>query len=160
MPEPPFETRLATTADASLIAAHRRAMFEAMGSAGPETLDEMTRNFEPWLVPRLADGRYTGWITTHGGQPIASAGLLVLDWPPHPRDPAGTERGYILNVFVDPRYRRRGLARSLIQLCLDEARRRQLRVTTLHASHEGRAVYEQLGFTASNEMMFVFPGEG
>jgi GNAT superfamily N-acetyltransferase len=161
MPMPPFQaefnTRLATTADAALIASHRRAMFEAMGTADPATLDEMTRNFEPWLLPRLTNGSYLGWITTHQGEPIASAGLLVLDWPPHPRDPTGSQRGYILNVFVDPRYRRRGLAHSLIQLCLEEARRRNLRITTLHASSEGRPLYEQLGFTASNEMMFIDP---
>ncbi|HEY2860934.1 MAG TPA: GNAT family N-acetyltransferase [Terracidiphilus sp.] len=155
MPEQAFKTRLAAAADAALIATHRRAMFEAMDSGTPEELDEMTRNFEPWLAPRLADGRYTGWVTTDHDEPIASAGLLILDWPPHPRDPVGTQRGYILNVFVDSRYRRRGLAHQLVQLCMDEARRRNLRITTLHASNEGRPVYEQLGFTGSNEMMFV-----
>lgn len=155
MSEPKFETRRATAADATLIASHRRAMFEAMRSGSPDALDEMTRNFEPWLLPRLADGRYTGWITLHQGLPIASAGFLVLDWPPHPRDPAGSQRGYILNVYVDPLYRRRGLARSLLQLCLDDAHRRNLRVTTLHASQQGRPLYQQLGFTASNEMTFI-----
>jgi len=157
MSETGIQTRRATLADAALIASHRRAMFEAMGSAVPGVLDEMTRNFEPWLLPRLADGRYTGWITTHEDRPIASAGLLILDWPPHPRDPAGTERAYILNVYADPDYRRRGLARTLVGLCLAEASRRNIRITSLHASDEGRPLYEKQGFTASNEMLFVAP---
>lgn len=150
-----FPIRRATPADAPLIASHRRAMFEAMGSAPAEVLDEMARNFEPWLLPRLADGRYTGWIATDRGEPIASAGLLLLDWPPHPRDPSGCQRGYILNVFVRPDYRRRGLASALTEHCLAEAGSRNIRVVTLHASDAGRPVYEQLGFTPGNEMRWV-----
>ena len=72
---PMLETRLATIADAALISSHRRAMFEAMGRGTAETLDAMTRSFEPWVLPRLADGRYTGWIITDAASAIASAGL-------------------------------------------------------------------------------------
>ena len=149
-------TRPSTLADAALITAHRRAMFEAMGSGTPQSLDEMCRHFEQWLLARLSDGRYLGWITFEAGRPVASAGLMFLDWPPHPLHPAESVRAYILNVFVEPEYRRRGLARSLVEQCVDEARRRNIRVTTLHASAEGRPVYEQLGFKASSEMQFVF----
>jgi GNAT superfamily N-acetyltransferase len=153
-----FPTRRATTADASLIASHRRAMFEAMRLGDPEVLDEISRAFEPWLRPRLAAGRYNGWITSDQDIPIASAGLLILDWPALPRDPSGTERGYLLNIFVEPEYRRRGLARSLVKFCLAEARRRNIRVVTLHASQEGRPLYESLGFKPSNEMLFTDAG--
>jgi ribosomal protein S18 acetylase RimI-like enzyme len=149
-----LETRAATVADAFLIARHRRAMFHAMGCATPGVLDEMTRSFEPWLVPRLAGGRYLGWITCDGLQPIASIGLLFLDWPPHTLHPVAAERGYILNLFVEPEFRRRGLARALVELCLAEARRRNISVITLHASAEGRPLYESLGFQSSNEMQF------
>lgn len=148
-------TRRATLADAALIASHRRAMFAAMGAAAPDILDEMTRNFHLWLLPRLTDGRYMGWIAEDGGPAIASAGLLLLDWPPHPLHPAGSLRGYILNVFVDPEYRRGGLARALVECCLAEARMRNLQVVTLHASAEGRPLYESMGFRSNSEMQLV-----
>ncbi|HTX77611.1 MAG TPA: GNAT family N-acetyltransferase [Terracidiphilus sp.] len=148
-------TRPATPADAALIASHRRAMFAAMGSLTPDVLDEMTRSFEPWLLPRLADGRYLGWITEDDGQPIASAGLMFLDWPPHPLHPAASVRGYILNVFVDPAHRRRGLARTLVDCCLQEARSRDIELVTLHASSEGRPLYESMGFRNGSEMQLV-----
>ncbi len=152
---PMLETRLATIADAALISSHRRAMFEAMGRGTAETLDAMTRSFEPRVLPRLADGRYTGWIITDAASPIASAGLLILEWPPHPLDPTGDSRAYLLNVFVQPAYRRRGLARQLVNLCLAEAHRRGIRIASLHASDQGRPVYESLGFHAANEMLFI-----
>jgi GNAT superfamily N-acetyltransferase len=150
-----LETRIAADDDAALIASHRRAMFAAMGGHDEAHLDGIRRASEPWVARMIAEGKYLGWITTDKARPIASAGLLILDWPPHPFDPTGEKRAYLLNFFVDPEYRRRGLARALVELCLAEARRRSIRVVSLHASAEGRPVYEQVGFKPTNEMLLV-----
>jgi ribosomal protein S18 acetylase RimI-like enzyme len=149
-----LETHTATTADAGLIASHRRAMFATMGGFPDSTLDLMCRSSEPWIGRMVAAGKYLGWIASDGDRPVASAGLLILDWTPHPLDPTGEHRGYVLNVFVEPQYRKRGLARSLVQRCLDEARRRGIRVISLHASDVGRPLYERLGFRSSSEMIY------
>jgi predicted acetyltransferase len=61
----------------------------------------------------------------------------------------------LLNVFVEPEFRKRGFAHSLIESCLAEARKRGIRVVTLHSSDAGRPVYEKLGFHPTSEMMFV-----
>ena len=159
-----LQTRAVTAADAALVTAHRRAMFAAMGRTQDSILDAMSRNFEPWVNRMIVEGKYAGWITEDTGQPIsraiASAGLLVLDWPPHPLDPACEHRGYMLNVFVEPEYRKRGLAHALVDLCLTEAHRRQLRVIALHSSDAARPVYESFGFRTTNEMFYVEPVEG
>jgi GNAT superfamily N-acetyltransferase len=150
-----LETRTATVADAALIASHRRAMFAAMCKYDEASLDLVRRASEPWTARMIEAGRYIGWITTDEGRPIASAGMLLLDWPPHPFDPATQARAYLLNVFVEPEYRRRGLARALIDRCLDEASRRGISVVSLHASEEGRPLYHSLGFRSTNEMMLI-----
>jgi ribosomal protein S18 acetylase RimI-like enzyme len=155
-----FETRTATVADAPLITAHRRAMFAAMGNTTDSVLDAMSQSFLPWVTRMLAEGKYTGWITTEEGRTVASAGMLVLDWPPHPLDPAGEHRGYMLNVFVDPEYRRRGVAHALVNRCMDEARRRGIRVVALHSSDAARGIYEACGFRGTNEMFYVEHDEG
>lgn len=147
--------RCATSADAGLIASHRRAMFAEMGKSENSTLDEMRRNFVPWVERVLAAGKYVGWIVLDGERPVASAGFFELEWPPHPWDPASEHRGYLLNFWVEPEYRRRGLARSLVREALIEAKRRRLRVVTLHASDAGRPVYEAMGFHSSSEMIHV-----
>lgn len=152
-----LETRKAVPDDALLIAWHRKAMFLAMGGHEEPLLETMRQNCEPWLRQMIARERYFGWIIDDGENSIASAGLLLLDWPPHPLDPAGQIRGYLLNVFVDSGYRRRGLARQLVEVCMNEARRRSIRIVTLHASEAGRPVYEQLGFRPTNEMMYRCP---
>ena len=143
--------------DVALITRHRVAMFADAGSAPDPVLAEMARHFEPWVRRRIAEDKYAGWITSDVDRPIASAGLLVLDWAPHYLDPIGEQRGYILNVFVEPEYRGQGLAKMLTRECMDEARRRGIGVVALHASKKGRPVYERLGFAMSNEMLYVPP---
>jgi ribosomal protein S18 acetylase RimI-like enzyme len=120
----------------------------------------MSRNFAPWVARMIAEGKYTGWITQDNGRPVAGAGLLVLDWPPHPLDLAGEHRGYMLNVYVEPEYRKRGMAHALVDRCLAEAHRRGLRVVALHSSDAARSIYEALGFRATNEMFYVEQVEG
>jgi ribosomal protein S18 acetylase RimI-like enzyme len=155
-----FDTRTATPDDASLIAAHRKAMFVSMHISDEATLEAMRESCEPWIKRMMYADKYLGWIMSDGALPAASAGLLILDWPPHPLDPAGEQRAYLLNVFVEPEFRRRGLAHELVGLCLAEADRRSIRVVTLHASDAGRPIYEGLGFHASNEMLYAKPSEG
>ncbi|HEY2470611.1 MAG TPA: GNAT family N-acetyltransferase [Terracidiphilus sp.] len=150
-------THRATVEDIGLITQHRVAMFADMRDAPEPLLAEMARNFEPWVRRMIAEDKYAGWITSDGDRPIASAGLLILDWAPHFLDPTGEKRGYILNVFVEPEYRGQGLAKMLTKECMEESRRRGLGVVALHASKKGQPVYEKLGFTMSNEMLYVTP---
>ncbi|MCY1312699.1 Acetyltransferase (GNAT) domain protein [compost metagenome] len=85
-------------------------------------------------------------------QPVAAIGLMNLDWPPHPSHPNLDQRGYVLNVFVEPAYRRRGLASALMKLAEAEFAQRELSFAVLHATEAGKPVYEELGWAATAEM--------
>jgi ribosomal protein S18 acetylase RimI-like enzyme len=146
------ETRRATPADAEAIGQQRLRMFADAGVAEESAMGEMTANFVEWVRPRLADGSYVGWLVEQDGQLVAGAGLWVIDWPPHFMD-ADPQRAYLLNFYVAPEMRRRGLARDLLALAIAEAKARQIKVVTLHASKFGKPVYEQAGFEMSNEMI-------
>jgi predicted GNAT family acetyltransferase len=61
----------------------------------------------------------------------------------------------IVNVFTEPQWRRRGIAGLLIKEILTWSKREQIDRLVLHASDEGRSIYEKLGFVASNEMRFT-----
>lgn len=154
-----LETRTATAADARLITHHRRRMFVDAGRADNQVLDIMARNFEPWVANAIADGKYQGWLTSDGDRVVAGAGLMLLDWAPHPLDPNSTQRGYLLNVYVEPEYRRKRLASHLIDFALAEAHRRKIRVVALHSTEAGRRLYESNGFRKTNEMFYVEPVE-
>ncbi len=149
-----FETRLATLDDAPIITHHRHRMFVDAGRKDDKYMQMVSEAFEPWVRHKIKEGRYIGWLTTQDGIVVAGAGLLLLDWPPHPLDPEPF-RGYLLNVYVEPEFRRKHLATNLIELALAEARRRKIKVVSLHSTEEGRPLYKSSGFRPTNEMFFV-----
>ena len=57
-----------------------------------------------------------------------------------------------MNVYTEPRYRKRGLARRLMATVMDWCREQGLRTLILHASDEARPLYQSLGFRPTNEM--------
>jgi ribosomal protein S18 acetylase RimI-like enzyme len=149
------EIRRATAADAEAIGAMRLHMFLDAEVAFEVSEDIMTANFIEWVRPKLQDGTYVGWLVEEQGVAVAGAGLWVMDWPPHflHTEP---ERAYLLNFYVAPAMRRQGLARTLLQLSIDEAKARGIKVVTLHASKFGKPLYLQTGFVMSNEMRLPY----
>ncbi len=145
-------TRMATPTDAELIAHHRAHMFADSGQATLDALSEMSANFIAWVRPRLADGRYLGWLIEDEGAVVAGAGLWLMDFPPHWMDPEPI-RAYLLNFYVDPAFRGRGLAQQMLDVAVAEAHRRGIQVVSLHASKLGRPIYERSGFEQTNEMI-------
>jgi GNAT superfamily N-acetyltransferase len=146
-----YELRPVTPDDLDLVCRHRREMFRASGRSD-EVVAAMDAPFRAWLQPRLAAGDYFGWIVEAGGAPVAGLGMMVIDWPPHPSHPTQGRRGYILNVYVEPQHRGRGLAKMLMARATDEGRRRGLAFMVLHATAMGRPLYERLGWAATSEM--------
>jgi GNAT superfamily N-acetyltransferase len=144
-------TRPVQLDDLDLVCRHREDMFASSGH-NRDMLARMTAAFREWLRPKLADGSYFGWIVEEEGAAIAGIGMMVIDWPPHPSHPEDARRGYILNVFVEPAHRRKGLAKALMERADAEARQRGLAYLILHATKQGRPLYEQLGWSGTNEM--------
>lgn len=143
---------MATPADAVLIAHQRHRMFEDAGQPDAPAMKDMATNFVEWVHPRLADGRYLGWIIEENGEPIAGAGIWLMDFPPHWMD-AQPIRAYLLNFYVNPEHRGRGLAKQLLDATLAETRTRGIQVVSLHASKFGKPIYAKNGFEDTNEMM-------
>ena len=147
-----IELRLATLADAPAIVKHRRAMFHDMGHGDEVALDSMAAKFRPWLEAKMQSGEYLAWLATTGDERVAAgAGLWLMDWPPHMQG-SSQKRGNIVNVYTEPEFRRRGLACQLVTAALDWCRANKIDFVILHASDEGRSLYESLGFQPGNEM--------
>jgi GNAT superfamily N-acetyltransferase len=130
-------------------------MFYEMGHHDDKALDAMTAAFLPWLRRRLANAEYLAWIATGpDGSIVAGLGLWLMDWPPHMIGP-GSRRGNILNVFTEIPFRRQGIARRLMAIALDWCRANGIRAVILHASDDGKKLYQELGFNSTNEMRIL-----
>jgi GNAT superfamily N-acetyltransferase len=145
--------RLATPDDAALIAEHRALLFESTGKITSEDVPAMERRLQPQLYRMLRAGEYIGWLAeAAGGKVVAGAGVQLRTLLPRPETAIARE-ALVVNVYVWPDYRRRGLARRLMLAVLDWSREQGIERVALHASTMGRPLYESLGFTASNEMV-------
>ncbi|THF68290.1 GNAT family N-acetyltransferase [Deinococcus sp. Arct2-2] len=150
-----YTLRRATPADAPLIQTQRDAMFVDMGK-DPHKLQQVHTAALGWHRRMLQTGLYEGFLVESEGEVVAGAGLLWRDWPPNP-DTTEQTRAYILNVYVQPPHRGKGLAQFLIEEMLAECALRGVHVVSLHASEAGRPIYERLGFRSNSEMELVLP---
>ena len=155
-----FRIRPATPNDAPILAKHRVEMFRDMGRIADETTAaELRAASEPLLAQWVEAGSYLGWLVEPSSRPglvVGGAGVQLRPMLPRPAVGAtgliaGPE-AYVLNVFVERAWRRRGVAAYLMEFVLTYARERRLRLVSLHASDEGRPLYEKLGFVPTNEM--------
>ena len=156
MKEDEITIRAATVADAATILHHRRSMFRDMGEGTADELDRMAAMTEPWLAQALSDGSYREWLAEDGsGRVVGGGGVLLCPWPASPKDPS-LRRAIILNVYTEPEFRHRGIARCIMMTILEWLKEQGFSSASLHASGEGRHLYEQLGFKATNEMRLRF----
>jgi GNAT superfamily N-acetyltransferase len=159
-----FQIRLATVADVELISWHRARMFQDMGELPPELFETFRVQSRDKLHRMFERGEYVGWLASAENEPeriVAGAGVQLREVPPHPVasangkiDIASGRQAIIQNVFTEPDCRRRGLAALLIERIIDWTGQEGIDSLVLHASDEGRALYERLGFIATSEMRF------
>ena len=146
-----FTIRCASTADLETLVEHRGAMFQDMGYNDEAAMRTMSEKFRVWLLEHMNAGDYLAWLATAPDDTIAAGtGLWLMDWPPHMI--GWGSRGNILNVHTNANFRRRGLARALMQAALDWCKQNGIDTVILHASSSGRSLYESMGFAATNEM--------
>jgi len=147
-----YRIREGTVTDAETIVRHRREMFFDMGKQDSEVLEEMAKSFQPWLLEKMSKHEYLSWFAIdEDGSVAAGAGLWLMNWPPGLYTPEPW-RGNILNVYTEHPHRRRGLARRLVIAATNWCGANGIPMVILHASDEGRPLYEALGFQPTNEL--------
>ncbi len=161
-----FDIRRASVADADVIARHRADMFRDMGQLADDWRSVLIAQTTETLRTDLESGEYVGWLATPAGDPatiIGGGGALlrrrlarIAGSGPHASLAPGRE-ALIVNVFTEPEWRRRGVARRIVEGIVAWARADRRDTIVLHASQDGRGLYESIGFRATNEMRYVGP---
>jgi GNAT superfamily N-acetyltransferase len=148
-----YVIREASLNDISTIVEQRRQMYLDMGYTDPAKFHALENEFAHWLVDRFGDGRYHNWFAVHeNGDIAAGAGLWLVEWPPQMMDVGSPFRGYVMNVYTNPAYRKRGLAKQLVATIVNWCAAHDIHTISMHASPEGRPIYEALGFGSTNEL--------
>jgi GNAT superfamily N-acetyltransferase len=160
-----FLIRRAIPSDIPIVAHHRTAMFLDMGWASNAIATDLAAATEEFLRDALPRGEYVGWLAAPASAPeriVGGVGAQLRRVLPFPRrSPDQSEhvahgrQAIVINVYTEPSSRRQGVARMLMKEVLLWARALGLESLVLHATPEGRPLYEQLGFAESNEMRYT-----
>ena len=151
--------------EAGIVARHRMRMFEDMGQVPAHLAAPLQEASERALSSLLASGDYVGWFATDAaGDVIAGAGAHIR--PQLPRISLSGDRvaespaPLVVNVYTEPDWRGRGVARALMACLMRWAAEQDYERVVLHASDDGRPLYLSLGFTPTNEMRWGPPQDG
>lgn len=153
----------ADAGDAAIVAHHRVAMFRDMGQVPTEELaSRLLLESTSALTVALGEGTYVGWLARDGrGRVIGGAGVHIKKQLPRiTHDGArvvATDVPLAVNVYTEPEWRRRGIARILMNLIMRWSTEKGFDRVVLHASDAGRALYASLGFAPTNEMRWWPP---
>ncbi|HTP12920.1 MAG TPA: GNAT family N-acetyltransferase [Bacteroidota bacterium] len=149
-----YTIRQATTADIETVMHHRRSMFLDMGRKDDRNLADAMVTSRQFFSERLANGRYRAWLVESDGKVVAGAGVIIFDYHSSPLDPTD-RRPMVVNVFTERGHRRRGIARKLMEVIIAWCRAEGFHSMLLHASDEGKPLYDSLGFKPTNEMRLM-----
>lgn len=150
-----MEYRIASGDDIEMLMDIRLRMLRVVNdlSDGQEFSDELIENSRRYFL----EGDQTTVLALDNGKAIGCASLSYIEIMPTFSHPTG-KRAYMMNVYTDSAYRRRGIARKMVEMLLDEAERRGVTEISLDATESGRPLYEALGFAASEEYMVKLIG--
>jgi len=143
--------REATADDIPEILEQRKCIYQDMGHGDSEALSRMISTSREFLAQAVPAGSFRGWLASTERRVVAGGAVLLSPWPSHTYD-GECRRATILNVYTYPEFRRQGIARQLMRVMIDWCHNQGLAMVYLHASEDGRALYESLGFERTTEM--------
>ena len=109
-------------------------------------MEEVKRQSRAYYEKAIPDGTHTAFLVFDRGSFVGAGGISYYQVMPTYHNPTG-RKGYIMNMYTRPEYRRRGIAFHMLDLLVRDAREKGVSFISLEATPAGRPLYEKYGFT-------------
>ena len=151
-----MEFRKAEAEDSELLVRTRiEVLGAANGLADSADMSEVEKQSRAYYEKALADGTHTALLVSDHGQFIGAGGISYYRVMPTYHNPTG-RKGYIMNMYTRPEYRRKGIAFHTLDLLIQDAREKGLASVSLEATEAGRPLYEKYRIKKKkNEMELI-----
>ena len=127
-------------------------MFKEMFPDLPLNYQAYGRRFKSWAREMLKQKRLVPFVVTDAsGKAVAGGSLWLRENLPSPRY-RGTLQPYLMSMFTEQAYRRKGLATMIVKEAIEWSKKHGYSRLTLHASEMGEPVYAKQGFERTTEM--------
>ena len=106
--------------------------------------------YAEYFSDKQRDGKGQLFLAFDGEKAI---GMAIVSFLEHYRTGVfGVRYAYVNGVYVYPEYRRRGIARELMNMAIGWSREHGCSYVRLRSSDQGRPLYASLGFKPTSEM--------
>ncbi len=148
-----IEFRKAMAEDMDLLVKTRIEVLRAAnGLTGGADMAEVEKQSRAYYETALADGTHTALLVFDHDRFIGAGGISYYRVMPTYHNPTG-RKGYIMNMYTRPGYRRQGIAFHTLDLLIRDAREKGITAVSLEATAAGRPLYEKYGFSGMKDEM-------
>lgn len=141
--------RVATMDDIEILAELRKKQLIDEGCTPNVNMDDELIHF---FQAKMKDQSLVEWVAEDNNEIVATGAIIFFEFPPSFSNKSGM-RGYIANMYTAPEYRGRGIAVSMLDKLVEEAKKRNVAGLWLIASKMGRPVYLKYGFEEAEDWM-------
>ena len=125
--------------------------YENAGKEIPKNVDLKPALFD-YYHKHMADGTFVSWIAMDGDTIVGTSGMSFVEKPPYFTCLSG-KLGLLSSMYTDPKYRRNGIAKELLDRVIDEARNFGCGSVHITASDMGVKLYSAYGFKHNENFM-------
>ena len=100
----------------------------------------------------MAEGTFVSWLAFDGEKIIGTSGMSFVEKPPYFGCPSG-KMGLLSSMYTDPDYRRKGIAKELLDRVVKEAKVYGCGTVQITASDMGVKLYSAYGFIHNGNFM-------
>lgn len=148
-----YQFRKAALSDLDMLVPLRLEVLRTVNGLSPsEPLPEIERATRAYFEAQLGGETHTTMLALLDGAPIGCGSACYFSVMPTYCNPDG-RKAYLMNLYVRPAYRRKGIARRLLHALIADSRAHGIDFITLEATAMGRPLYERSGFTAMPDEM-------
>ncbi len=147
-----MEYRVTDTNDIDMLMDVRLSMLRIVNDLPADYIfdDELVVSSRRYFL----EGDQTTVVAVNDGRCVACASMSYIEIMPTFSHSSG-KRAHLMNVYTEESYRRRGIARQLVNMLIEDARVHGATEISLDATESGRPLYESMGFKASEECMVI-----
>ena len=114
-----------------------------------EIVKEALREYFSKAIP---SNDFIAWLAEYNGEIIGTSGMVVWQIPARYGGIESGKLGYILNLYIVPEARRKGICTRLLNELIKEAQSLGLKYLHLHASEDGINIYRKAGFVKPEQI--------
>ena len=100
----------------------------------------------------FGDQSFRAWAAIHEGEIVGTCGMSIVEKPPYFSCQTG-RIGLLSSVYTVPEFRRRGIAKQLVNTAIRFAKRMKCGAIHITASNDGVKLYTAMGFTHNENFM-------